>query len=110
MTAKAIVDLDPGWLRDQLVDSLARAGVSCLSGEQGSDQALALFRAAGTHRPSSEQPTEVHLWTGRRLERALNPFERPDVHHIVGAGQALDPGTIHSLVEHLEGRDWIHLE
>src|SRR5688572_20919960 len=75
-----------------------------------SEEALALFRAVGAHRPPAQNTPEVHVWTGRRLERQVNPFERGDVHHIVGASRELDRGGISSVVEHLAGRDWIHLE
>jgi hypothetical protein len=110
VSAKAIVDLDPGWLRDQLVERLTSIGVEALPGDQLSEEALALFRAAGAQRPAVDKPTEVHLWAGRRLERELNPFERGDVHHIVGAGRDLNANSIASLLEHLRARDWIRFD
>src|SRR4051812_42299274 len=110
MTAKAIVDLEPGALRSQLLANLRSAGVDCVDAGQPSDDAFAQFRAAGAERPAHATPTEVHLWTGRRLERRVNPFERGDVRHVVGSGRELDARTIHTLVEHLEGQQWIGVD
>jgi hypothetical protein len=108
MTAKAIVELEPGAVREQLLDGLRRAGVDELEPGRDAEEALLCFRAAGSDRPALGRAVEVHVWTGGRSTREVNPFARGRVHHFLGA--ELEPSAIAALVEHVSGRGGLGVE